>query len=81
MFLDIQIRKEIIEFQLPTVSSKEEGEKVEEDVVADETTPIALIGSLSSQYGGDTAVLYPQMDLHTREQKINQIILLQVISP
>uniref|UniRef100_A0A7M4F3D5 Cilia- and flagella-associated protein 43 n=1 Tax=Crocodylus porosus TaxID=8502 RepID=A0A7M4F3D5_CROPO len=73
------IRKEIIEFQLPTVSSKEEGEKVEEDVVADETTPIALIGSLSAQYGGDTAVLYPQMDLHTREQKINQIILLQDI--
>ncbi|KYO40613.1 cilia- and flagella-associated protein 43 isoform A [Alligator mississippiensis] len=76
---DLKIRKEIIEFQLPTVSSKEEGEKVEEDVVADETTPIALIGSLSSQYGGDTAVLYPQMDLHTREQKINQIILLQDI--
>lgn len=80
VFLDIQIRKEIVEFQAQAVPPKEEGEKVEEEAVTDESTSNSLIGSLSAQYGGDTSILYHQMDLHTREEKINQIILLQVTS-
>lgn len=38
----------------------------------------SLIGSLSDQYGGDTSNLYSQLEMHSREEKINQIILLQV---
>ncbi|XP_075791642.1 cilia- and flagella-associated protein 43 isoform X2 [Pelodiscus sinensis] len=74
---DLKIRKEIVEIQ--AVPPKEEGEKVEEEAVTDECTACSLIGSLSSQYGGDTSILYHQMDLHTREEKINQVILLQDI--
>lgn len=47
--------------------------------MADDSASYCLVGSLSSQYGGDTSVLYQQWDLQTREQKVNQIILLQVI--
>ncbi|EMP37621.1 WD repeat-containing protein 96 [Chelonia mydas] len=76
---DFKIRKEIVEFQPQAVPPKEEGEKVEEEPVTDEAPSNSLIGSLSAQFGGDTSILYHQMDLHTREQKINQIILLQDI--
>ncbi|XP_048713582.1 cilia- and flagella-associated protein 43 isoform X3 [Caretta caretta] len=76
---DFKIRKEIVEFQPQAVPPKEEGEKVEEEPVTDEAPSSSLIGSLSAQFGGDTSILYHQMDLHTREQKINQIILLQDI--
>uniref|UniRef100_A0A8C3IJJ8 Cilia- and flagella-associated protein 43 n=1 Tax=Chrysemys picta bellii TaxID=8478 RepID=A0A8C3IJJ8_CHRPI len=76
---DLKIRKEIVEFQSQAVPPKEEGEKVEEEAVTDESTSNSLIGSLSAQFGGDTSILYHQMDLHTREEKINQIILLQDI--
>ncbi|XP_064923169.1 cilia- and flagella-associated protein 43 isoform X1 [Columba livia] len=47
--------------------------------MADDSASYCLVGSLSSQYGGDTSVLYQQWDLQTREQKVNQIILLQDI--
>uniref|UniRef100_A0A452IXL4 Cilia- and flagella-associated protein 43 n=1 Tax=Gopherus agassizii TaxID=38772 RepID=A0A452IXL4_9SAUR len=76
---DLKIRKEIVEFQSQAIPPKEEGEKVEEEAVTDESTSNSLIGSLSAQFGGDTSILYHQMDLHTREEKINQIILLQDI--
>ncbi|XP_038265646.1 cilia- and flagella-associated protein 43 isoform X3 [Dermochelys coriacea] len=76
---DFKIRKETVEFQLQAVPPKEEGEKVEEEPVTDEAPSNSLIGSLSAQFGGDTSILYHQMDLHTREEKINQIILLQDI--
>lgn len=38
----------------------------------------SLTGSLSAQYGGSNPYLYNQFNLHIREQKINQITLLQV---
>ncbi|XP_074855314.1 cilia- and flagella-associated protein 43 [Carettochelys insculpta] len=76
---DLKIRKEIVEIQPQAMPSKEEGEKVEEEAVTDESTSSSLVGSLSAHYGGDTSILYCQMDLHTREEKINQIILLQDI--
>nr|XP_008104849.1 PREDICTED: cilia- and flagella-associated protein 43 [Anolis carolinensis] len=73
--IDMKLRKKIVEFESqPSFIIKEEGEKIEEEETVD-----SLVGSLSSSYGGDTSVLYPQMDLHTREEKISQIILLQDI--
>ncbi|XP_027030838.1 cilia- and flagella-associated protein 43-like [Tachysurus fulvidraco] len=37
----------------------------------------ALMGSLSTQYGGSNPYLYNQFSLCTKDQKINQIILIQ----
>lgn len=51
-------------------------EKKEE---AAEDSP-ALTGSLSALYGGVNPYLYNQFNLHVREQKINQITLLKVIT-
>ncbi|KAM9012129.1 cilia- and flagella-associated protein 43 isoform 1-T2 [Ara ararauna] len=63
--------------KVETADVKEEGEKAE--VMADDSASCCLIGSLSSQYGGNTSILYSQWDLHTREQKVNQIVLLKDI--
>ncbi|KAG7333960.1 hypothetical protein KOW79_002367 [Hemibagrus wyckioides] len=41
---------------------------------------LEFTGSLSAHYGGPNPHLYSQFDLHTRDQKMNQIILLQVMS-
>lgn len=61
-----------------TALSEEEREKAAEVTV--DGASLCLNGSLSSQYGGDTSILYHQCDLHTKEQKLNQTILLKVIS-
>ncbi|KAJ1140683.1 hypothetical protein NDU88_007031 [Pleurodeles waltl] len=74
---DRQARKEIIELQ-PTVGPDDE-EEAEEQENSSTGDAWSLIGSQSDSYGGDTSNLYDQMELHTREQKINQIILLQDI--
>ncbi|KFV45636.1 WD repeat-containing protein 96, partial [Tyto alba] len=74
---DLKIQKKNLENESETLLSKEEGEKTEE--MADGSASYCLIGSLSSQYGGDTSILYHQWDLHTREQKVNQIVLLKDI--
>ncbi|KAM6416094.1 cilia- and flagella-associated protein 43 [Rhynochetos jubatus] len=74
----LEVRKTNLDTESEIVSSKEEGEKAEE-VMADDSASCCLTGSLSSQYGGDTSVLYHQWDLHTREQKVNQIVLLKDI--
>ncbi|NXD09770.1 CFA43 protein, partial [Nothocercus nigrocapillus] len=76
--VDLKVRKEIVEIKPETELPKEE-EEMEEEVVTDNTASYSLVGSLSSQYGADISVLYNQLDLHTREQKVNQIILLQDI--
>ncbi|MEE6479719.1 hypothetical protein FKM82_012348 [Ascaphus truei] len=73
---DLKARKEIVEFQAK-VGSEEEEEEEEEAVTPGDMA--SLIGSLSDQYGGDTSNLYSQLEIHTREEKINQIILLQDI--
>ncbi|KFU85366.1 WD repeat-containing protein 96, partial [Chaetura pelagica] len=73
---DFKVQKKNTEIVCKPVLPKE-GEKAE--VMADDSASYSPIGSLSSQYGGDTSVLYPQWDLHTREQKINQIVLLKDI--
>ncbi|XP_037997056.1 cilia- and flagella-associated protein 43 isoform X2 [Motacilla alba alba] len=58
-----------------TALSEEEGEKAAGEVA--DGASRCLNGSLSSQYGGDTSILYHQCDLHTKEQKLNQTILLK----
>ncbi|XP_035185713.1 cilia- and flagella-associated protein 43 isoform X2 [Oxyura jamaicensis] len=75
---DYKVQEKNLETESETVLSTEEGEKAEE-VIASDSASCCLDGSLSSQYGGDTSVLYHQLDLHTREQKVNQIVLLKDI--
>ncbi|XP_056208362.1 cilia- and flagella-associated protein 43 isoform X1 [Falco biarmicus] len=75
---DLKGQKKNLAIESETVLSKEKGEKAEE-VVADDSASYCLLGSLSSQYGGDTSILYHQWDLHTKEQKVNQIVLLKDI--
>ncbi|KFR00889.1 WD repeat-containing protein 96, partial [Opisthocomus hoazin] len=75
---DLKVQKRNFEIESETVLSKEEGEKAEE-IMADDSASFCLTGSLSSQYGGNTSILYHQWDLHTREQKVNQIVLLKDI--
>lgn len=74
---DHQARKEIVELQ-PDVGPDDE-EEAEEQENMGTGDAWSLIGSQSDSYGGDTSNLYDQMELHTREQKINQIVLLQDI--
>lgn len=33
---------------------------------------------VAAEYGGDSDLLYSQFELHTREQKMNQITLIEV---
>lgn len=51
---------------------------VEEKDKGHEVESLALTGSLSAQLGGSNPHLYSQFSLHTKDQKINQIILIQV---
>ncbi|XP_010078588.1 PREDICTED: WD repeat-containing protein 96, partial [Pterocles gutturalis] len=72
-----QVQKKNLEIESEIALFKEEGEKAE--VMTDDSASYCLTGSLSSQYGGDTSILYRQWDLYTREQKVNQIVLLKDI--
>ncbi|XP_013915005.1 PREDICTED: cilia- and flagella-associated protein 43 [Thamnophis sirtalis] len=75
--IDMKLRKKIVEFDAQPSGVKEEGEKTEEG--EEEKKIDALVGSLSATYGGNTSLLYNQLELHTREEKISQIILLRDI--
>ncbi|XP_048362773.1 cilia- and flagella-associated protein 43 isoform X2 [Sphaerodactylus townsendi] len=74
---DLKLRRDIVDFESHAPVTKEEGEKTEEGEKQDEEAIDALEGSLSSHFGADTSLLYSQMEMHTREEKINQIILLR----
>lgn len=57
----------------PTTTAEDDvGEGDDEEGEKPSTT-----GSLGALYGGGSDLFYSQFDLHTREQKINQIILLE----
>ncbi|XP_054546099.1 cilia- and flagella-associated protein 43 isoform X3 [Talpa occidentalis] len=80
----LKLRKEIIEIQSSPGLSKphheEEDEEEEENVVIKDTNlPNYLLGSLSTDFGVDVSLLTSQLELHSREEKINQIILLKDI--
>lgn len=59
---------------------EEEEEEEEEDVVVkDADLPKYLLGSLSTDFGIHASLLSSQLELHAREEKIHQIILLKDI--
>ncbi|KAM9477072.1 cilia- and flagella-associated protein 43 [Clarias gariepinus] len=63
---------------LENVKSPLEGDEDEENN-GHEVESSALAGSLSAQYGGYNPHLQSQFSLHTRDQKVTQIILIQDI--
>ncbi|XP_030721405.2 cilia- and flagella-associated protein 43 [Globicephala melas] len=80
----LKLQKEIVEFQsaitLVKKHHEEEDEEEEEDGTAKDTNlPNYLLGSLSTDFRVPTSLLSSQLELHSREEKINQIILLKDI--
>ncbi|KAG8523496.1 Cilia- and flagella-associated protein 43, partial [Galemys pyrenaicus] len=80
----LKLRKEIVEIQSVAGLSKphhdEEDEEEEENVIVKDTNlPNYLLGSLSTDFGVDVSLLSSQLELHSREEKIDQIILLKDI--
>ncbi|XP_034352806.1 cilia- and flagella-associated protein 43 isoform X1 [Arvicanthis niloticus] len=81
----LKLRKEIVEAQSTATMVKEhreeedEEEEDEEKAVKTTSLPNYLLGSLSTDFGADTSLLTSQLELHSREEKINQIILLKDI--
>lgn len=72
---EAKIRKELVE--KPTKpASREEGDE-EEAVEDDGQEHPSISGSLGAEYGGANELFYNQFDLHTREQKVSQIVLLE----
>ncbi|XP_078268914.1 cilia- and flagella-associated protein 43 isoform X2 [Rhinoraja longicauda] len=72
--MDMKARKDIVETP-PKKEDKEEEEAEEDDSKEEEN--VAVKGSLTYLYGLMNSYLYKQLELHTKDQKINQIILLQ----
>ncbi|XP_013839162.2 cilia- and flagella-associated protein 43 isoform X2 [Sus scrofa] len=80
----LKLRKEIVEVQSAITMVKkhheEEDEEEEEDGTTKDTNlPNYLLGSLSTDFRVHTSLLSSQLELHSREEKINQIILLKDI--
>ncbi|KAM7330332.1 hypothetical protein ACRRTK_011945 [Alexandromys fortis] len=79
----LKLRKEIVEVQSSATMLKkhhdeeDEEEEDEETVEKDTSLPNYMLGSLSTDFGADTSLLTSQLELHSREEKINQIILLK----
>ena len=42
------------------------------------TCDVCNVSAVAMSYGGNCDLLYSQFELHTREQKMNQIVLLKV---
>ncbi|XP_064229968.1 cilia- and flagella-associated protein 43 isoform X3 [Aotus nancymaae] len=81
----LKLRKEIVEAQSGVTLVKkcheedDEEEEEEDKKVECSNLPNYLLGSLSTDFGVDTSFLSSQLELHSREEKINQIILLKDI--
>ncbi|XP_016067689.1 PREDICTED: cilia- and flagella-associated protein 43 isoform X2 [Miniopterus natalensis] len=81
----LKLRKEIIEAQSTVTMAKahreEEEEEEEEEAAAprDASLPNYLLGSLCTDFGVHASLLSSQLELHSREEKINQIVLLKDI--
>uniref|UniRef100_A0A7N5KCK2 Cilia- and flagella-associated protein 43 n=1 Tax=Ailuropoda melanoleuca TaxID=9646 RepID=A0A7N5KCK2_AILME len=77
----LKLRKEIVEVP-PTITlakkhHEEEDEEEEEVAVKNPNLPNYLLGSLSTDFGVQASLLSSQLELHSREEKINQIVLLK----
>ncbi|XP_044516109.1 cilia- and flagella-associated protein 43-like [Gracilinanus agilis] len=81
--IDLKLQKEIVDLHLTeSMTSKplEEEEEEEEEVVkVEENIAFNLLGSLFLNFGIQVGLLNSQLDLYTRDEKINQIILLKDI--
>lgn len=80
----LKLRKEIVEDQSAVSLVKkhpeeDDEEEDEEKTVTDTKLPNYLLGSLCTDFGVDVSVLSSQLELHSREEKVNQIILLKDI--
>nr|XP_021495905.1 cilia- and flagella-associated protein 43 [Meriones unguiculatus] len=81
----LKLRKEIVEVPSTTGTVKkhheedDEEEEEEDKTIKDATLPNYLLGSLSNDFGAETSLLTSQLELHSREDKINQIIMLKDI--
>ncbi|XP_055280689.1 cilia- and flagella-associated protein 43 isoform X4 [Moschus berezovskii] len=80
----LKLREEIVEVPSAITMVKkhheEEDEEEEEDgTVKDTSLPNYMHGSLSTDFRVHTSLLSSQLELHSREEKINQIILLKDI--
>uniref|UniRef100_A0A8C4X1P0 Uncharacterized protein n=1 Tax=Eptatretus burgeri TaxID=7764 RepID=A0A8C4X1P0_EPTBU len=76
---EIEIADKKIQEELIVMQRKEEEVEEEEEGAAQEIKGFAVTGSLSASIGIDSPYLYCQFDLHTREQRMNQMMLLKVI--
>ncbi|XP_051837318.1 cilia- and flagella-associated protein 43-like [Antechinus flavipes] len=87
---ELKLREQVLEAHssaslLAPVKSQEEEEEEDEDDEEDEleeeevSTPFYLLGSLCTSFTTKTDMLNSQLELHTREEKINQIVLLKDI--
>ncbi|XP_064602614.1 cilia- and flagella-associated protein 43-like isoform X2 [Liolophura sinensis] len=75
--LDQAARKEMAEAgRKPNSPLEDEGVEMEETEDDSKELP-SIAGSLGAQYGGGNPLLFSQFELHTREQKLCQIILLE----
>ncbi|XP_076101523.1 cilia- and flagella-associated protein 43-like isoform X13 [Mytilus galloprovincialis] len=76
---ELAARKSEIEVaNRPTTTADDDlGEGEDEDGEKPSTTGSLETDTIGAQYGGGSDLFYSQFDLHTREQKINQIILLE----
>lgn len=72
MFLD---EFSVVTFELQHIETVTEEEEEEEGQEADSA---AVMGSFSAQLGYSNPYVYSQFSLRTTEQRINQIVLLQV---
>ncbi|XP_007938212.1 cilia- and flagella-associated protein 43 [Orycteropus afer afer] len=81
----LKVRQEIVEVQSAVSLGKKQHEEDDEEEeeenvpVQDTNLPNYLLGSLSTDFGVDTSFLSSQLELHSREEKINQIVLLKDI--
>ncbi|XP_072477632.1 cilia- and flagella-associated protein 43-like isoform X2 [Notamacropus eugenii] len=81
---ELKLRKRVVEVHAAALldqKSLEEEEEGDEDelVKRDSSLPNYLLGSLCTSFNVDISLLQSQLELHTREEKINQIILLKDI--
>ncbi|CAK8681425.1 cilia- and flagella-associated protein 43-like [Clavelina lepadiformis] len=68
------VRKSVVEASASLTSTGGEEEEEDEDTAS---IGLSLHGSLGPKYSGDNKLFYSQFDLHTREEKIAQVVLVK----
>lgn len=68
----------IVEISFVTFKLQHTEKVTEEEVEGQDADSAAVMGSFSAQLGYSNPYIYSQFSLRTTEQRINQIVLLQV---